>query len=280
MDIQQPQTGNGAFEASENGANVDADSSSANPAAAARPSTRENAFPDDQQVLSKNDKVMRAYEASLAAFNAGNWDAAVSLCGKALENIARSELSFTEQSGSLSQLMERLVHQINTDRPFLELSSALKDGGGLAEHFNFERCSNQDIANATLDLIECFVNYIYLFRLRLRQLIDLVRPGSDEVIDMSRGTDLRFSSDPFEHGNGNGNGNGASDWDAHPSGNGNGNGNGHSNGNGDVHSDVNGNGNGNGGFPSDLENDSKDEAPAEEPASKNGQQPALFGRSV
>lgn len=208
METQNPHPGGGAPAMPANGANGNSISS---------PEIRENAFQGEGPVLDIHEKVMRPYEASLSAFNSGNWDAAVSLCGKALENIARGELSFTEHSGSLAQLMERLVHQINTDRPFLELSSALKDGGGLAEHFNLERCSSREVASATIDLIECFVNYIFLFRTRLKKLIKLVQPGPDEVLDLTRGSHFpgqtNSNGNGHDHsegkGNGNGNGNGA-----------------------------------------------------------------------
>ncbi|MEM7013516.1 MAG: hypothetical protein AAF585_18745 [Verrucomicrobiota bacterium] len=143
-----------------------------------------------------------------------------------------------------------MVHQINTDRPCLELSSALKPGGGLGDHFNLERNSDQDIARATLDLIECMLSYIYLFRKRLRELTELVQPGADEMVDVtaqpghfqshSRAAEVvsrprPHLKDPGSNGHGNGNGNGSSNGNGSHS---NGNGNGSQNGNGNSEPDA------------------------------------------
>ncbi|MEM1293891.1 MAG: hypothetical protein AAGH89_00910 [Verrucomicrobiota bacterium] len=119
---------------------------------------------------------MRAYNASVGAYNSGSWDASVALCGKVLENIARTELSFTEQNGNLAQLVEKLIKAVNTDQPLVELAASLKEGHGLGAHFDMERESNQQIAEMTLDLVECFISYLYVFRLRIHQLKQLSDP--------------------------------------------------------------------------------------------------------
>ena len=156
--------------------------------------------------------------------------------------------------------MEKMVHQINTDRPFLELASALKSGGGLGSHFNLERHSDEKVAAATIDLIECLVNYIYVFRSRLNDLVEMVRPGADEVIDVSLRPD-DFQGSGFSNGNGNGNGahhrNGGGATDTNGNGIGNGNSNGFGNGNGAPHGDP---------FSAESSNEETDE-----------EAPALFG---
>lgn len=158
---------------------------------------RASAFAREAACLQNAEKVMRAYKSALEAFNSENWDASVSLCGKTLENIARSELGFTEQSGNLAQLMEKLIHHINTDQPFIDMATALKSGGGLGSHFNLESENNQETAAVTLDVIECFISYNYVFGAKLRHLLDLVRPGEDEVIQVKMPP-----ADGRMHGNG------------------------------------------------------------------------------
>lgn len=137
---------------------------------------RQSCFNGDRRILEESHKIMRAYNASVSAYNSGSWDASVALCGKVLENIARTELSFTEQNGNLAQLVEKLIKAINTDQPLVELAASLKDGHGLGAHFDLDRESNQQIAEITLDLIECFISYLYVFRLRIHQLKQLTDP--------------------------------------------------------------------------------------------------------
>ncbi len=136
-------------------------------------SKRQSCFNGDRRILDESHKIMRAYNAAMKAYNGGSWDASVALCGKVLENIARSELSFTEQSGNLATLVEKLIKAINTDQPLVDLAASLKDGHGLGAHFDLERECNQQIAEITLDLIECFISYLYVFRLRIHQLKQL-----------------------------------------------------------------------------------------------------------
>ncbi len=143
-------------------------------------SKRQSCFNGDRRILDESHKIMRAYNASIQAFNGGSWDASVALCGKVLENIARSELSFNEQNGNLAQLVEKLIKAINTDQPLMDLAASLKDGQGLGAHFDLERESNQHIAEITLDLIECFISYLYVFRLRIHQLKQLTAVAQEE----------------------------------------------------------------------------------------------------
>tara|TARA_R110002096_G_scaffold67332_9_gene163371 strand:+ start:4986 stop:5645 length:660 start_codon:yes stop_codon:yes gene_type:complete len=140
---------------------------------------RQSCFNGDRRILEESHKIMRAYNASVSAYNSGSWDASVALCGKVLENIARTELSFTEQNGNLAQLVEKLIKAVNTDQPLVELAASLKDGHGLGAHFDMERESNQQIAEITLDLIECFISYLYVFRLRIHQLKQLSAPQAE-----------------------------------------------------------------------------------------------------
>ena len=139
---------------------------------------RRSCFHGERRVLDESHKVMRAYNAALGAYNQENWDASVVLSGKVLENIARSELSFHDQGGNLSQLVEKLIKAINSNQPLVDLATTLKQGNGLASHFDLEKESNSQIAEVTLDVIECFISYLYIFRLRLHQLKELMEPAT------------------------------------------------------------------------------------------------------
>jgi len=142
-------------------------------------SGRINVFEGYRETIEDDHKVMRAYNAALQSYNAGHWDGTVSMCGKVLESIAKSELPFTEHGGSLGKLIEKLSKQIYNERPLDKFAASLKDRHGLGGHFELDKEANQEAAMLTLDLIECMMSYLYVMRVRIDQLLELV--GSDAV---------------------------------------------------------------------------------------------------
>jgi hypothetical protein len=123
-------------------------------------------------------KVTRAYQAALDAFGSGNWDATITSCAKALEIAAKSSVNYNDRAGTLGQLLERLPKQIRMEQPLLDLSNAVKDNKGLGAHFDLEKEANGDIALATLELVEAFVTYFYVFKDRVDSLIQMIEKQS------------------------------------------------------------------------------------------------------
>lgn len=140
---------------------------------------RINVFEGYRESIHDDHKVMRAYQAALQSFNAGHWDGTVSMCGKVLENIAKSELPFTEHNGTLGKLIEKLSKQIYNERPLDKFAASLKDRHGLGGHFELDKEATQETAMLTLDLIECMMSYLYVMRARIDQLLELV--GSEAI---------------------------------------------------------------------------------------------------
>ena len=134
---------------------------------------RENVF-KDEPLLELDAKILRAYQAAIDAYNVGNWDATVTACAKALEGIAKTNLPYNGRGGTLGQLLEKLPKHVKLEQPMLDLAAAVKDSKSLGAHFDLERDINTDIARATLELLEAFVTYTYLFKVRVHHLIRLL----------------------------------------------------------------------------------------------------------
>lgn len=124
-------------------------------------------------------KILRARSAAVTALEQGNWDAVVLSCGKVLQEVARNELPYNEHSGTLPQLLERLAKRLQTDQPVTELAGALKDAGGLRGFFDLESDMDEELARATLSVIESFLVYTYAFREEVQRLNALVSSRRD-----------------------------------------------------------------------------------------------------
>lgn len=138
-------------------------------------------IPGSEAAPNIDKKIWRAYQAGLDAFEAGNWDATIAACGKAIEGIARNELPYNERGGTLGQLLEKLPKHIKPEQPLLELAAAAKDPKSLGAHFDLEGEVDRHIASATLSLVESFINYVYAFRAKVAYLKSLVEGGEPAV---------------------------------------------------------------------------------------------------
>jgi hypothetical protein len=124
-------------------------------------------------------RILRARSAAVTALEQGNWDAVVLSCGKVLQEVARNELPYNEHSGTLPQLLERLGKRLQTDQPVTELAVALKDAGGLRGFFDLESDMDEELARATLSVIESFLVYTYAFREEVQRWNALVSSRRD-----------------------------------------------------------------------------------------------------
>ena len=125
------------------------------------------------QELDIERRILRARTAAVDALEQRNWDAVVLSCGKVLQEVARNELPYNEHGGTLPQLLERLARKLQTDQPVSELAAALKDADGLRGFFDLESDVDEELARATLSVIESFLTYTYAFREEVRHLAEL-----------------------------------------------------------------------------------------------------------
>lgn len=112
--------------------------------------------------VSVDERLSRAYQAALDAFNAGIWSASISASRRTLEGVVKLSLPEEALKGMLAQQLKSLPAHLDLTAPFLKLATALKDGGNLGAHFDLETEPDREIAGLILDFTEYVLEYLYV----------------------------------------------------------------------------------------------------------------------
>ena len=110
--------------------------------------------------LSEVPAVNRAYQSAVDAFNVGLWDACATSCRKTLEGIVKTQGNSTGRT--LYQQLNDFFQQQDLSQPLVHLTDTIREGGNLGAHFDLDKEPDQEIAAMMLDLIETFLEYIYV----------------------------------------------------------------------------------------------------------------------
>jgi len=105
------------------------------------------------------ERIRKAYRAALDVHNAKVWTASAVACRRTLEGIV-NELH-AEGEGTLAKQLRELPNKVDLAAPLITLSQALKEGGNLGAHFDQEKEPDRETAEAMLNLIEYFLEYVY-----------------------------------------------------------------------------------------------------------------------
>jgi tRNA A37 threonylcarbamoyladenosine biosynthesis protein TsaE len=70
----------------------------------------------------------------------------------------------------LYQQLKQLPSKVNLTEPLLLLVDNLRKGGNIAAHFDLEREPDQHVAEAMIDLLDYFFEYIFVLRERASSL--------------------------------------------------------------------------------------------------------------
>ncbi|MBE9102615.1 DUF4145 domain-containing protein [filamentous cyanobacterium LEGE 07170] len=123
------------------------------PSPAARTSISDEAITDIAAVD-------RAYHSAVKAYNVGLWDACLTSCRKTLEGIVKTQGNSTGKT--LFQQLRDFFSSQDLAEPLVHLTDTIREGGNLGAHFDMDREPDQDLARMMLDLIDFFLEYIYL----------------------------------------------------------------------------------------------------------------------
>lgn len=104
--------------------------------------------------------VDRAYHSAVKAYNVGLWDACLTSCRKTLEGIVKTQGNSTGKT--LFQQLRDFFSSQDLSEPLVHLTDTIREGGNLGAHFDMDREPDQDLARMMLDLIDFFLEYIYL----------------------------------------------------------------------------------------------------------------------
>ena len=124
----------------------------------------------DEDVIPQ--RIFRAYQDAIRAFDAGIWDATATMCGKALEGITKTQLPKEQRQGSLGAQLQKLPDHVNLAKPFLDLADVIRGGRNIGAHFDVERETDREMAEALLQLVEHVLEYIYVFEARAKEVND------------------------------------------------------------------------------------------------------------
>ncbi len=106
--------------------------------------------------------VERAYLAAINAYNAGLWDACATSCRKTLEGIVQTQLP--ESKPPLFNQLQELFATGNLSQPLAHLTDSLRKAGNFGAHFNLEAETDQEVATLMLDLLDQFLEYLYVLK--------------------------------------------------------------------------------------------------------------------
>lgn len=112
----------------------------------------------------------RVYQSAFNAYNAGLWDACATACRKTLEGLVHTLLPEEDRKGSLFEQLKTLPEKINLAEPLIVLADTLRKGGNLGAHFDLEKEPDQQVDELMLDLLDYFMEYIYLLKEKSQDL--------------------------------------------------------------------------------------------------------------
>lgn len=125
------------------------------------------------------EPIQRAYRDTVKVYNTGVYGAAATLCRRTLEGIV-DELQEGKQNGSLFKRLEKLGESVDLAKPLITLSHAVRQAGNLGAHYDLEKEPDKQTVEATLDLIEYLLEYVYTLPKRIDALNSYVE-GLDKI---------------------------------------------------------------------------------------------------
>ncbi|MGH7563740.1 MAG: hypothetical protein ACREK5_04885 [Gemmatimonadota bacterium] len=113
----------------------------------------------------------RAYVSAVGAYNAADWNATASHCGRVLEGITKTVLPEAER-GALGKMIGALPKHLDLDAPILHRADTIREGRNIAAHFDLERETDAEMATLLLDLLESLIAYLFLLPERIEEARD------------------------------------------------------------------------------------------------------------
>lgn len=117
-----------------------------------------------------NEVLGRAYQSTLKAYNLGEWVACATLVRRTLEGLVKSLLPKEEDTKSLYQQLQALPKHVDLEKPILTLADNIRKGGNIAAHFDLEKEPDQKTAEMMVDLLDYFLEYVYVLTERAADL--------------------------------------------------------------------------------------------------------------
>lgn len=126
----------------------------------------------------------RVYQSAFNAYNAGLWDSCATSCRKTLEGLVQTLLPEEDRKPRLFDNLKQLPEKVDLAAPLIILADTLRKGGNLGAHFDLEKEPDQHVVELMLDLLDYFMEYIYVLKEKAHDLgrkIDALGNESSDV---------------------------------------------------------------------------------------------------
>lgn len=123
-----------------------------------------------------SESIKSEYLDSLRSFNAQHWKQTVVMCRRTLEAVVIGMLGSTKPGVPLAHRLQELKGQVDLKKPIEQMAGVVKDGGNLGAHFQLEREATQQIAEATLTMLEAFLEYLYVIPKQVTEAQAMIDP--------------------------------------------------------------------------------------------------------
>lgn len=129
-----------------------------------------NLFPVPEGVDALPDPLRRALVSTIEAYNARIYSAAAVAGRRTLEGIFKYLLPEEKRNLPLARLIDAAKEEKDLSAPLSALSHAIRTGGNLGAHFDFEREPDESVARQIVELLAYLVSYLYVLPAKIEQL--------------------------------------------------------------------------------------------------------------
>jgi hypothetical protein len=127
----------------------------------------------------------RAYESTVNAFNSKNYTATAVCCRRTLEGIFKYRLPEGKKDLTLAKAIDQIKDSEDLAKPLNNLSHAIRQGGNLGAHFDMEKEPGKELAEAMVDLLEYFIEYLYTLPSQIERIDNVLGNDSEDVLKES-----------------------------------------------------------------------------------------------
>ena len=120
--------------------------------------------------LLNSPALARVYQSAFNAYNSGLWDACATSCRKTLEGLVVELLPEEDRKGKLFDQLKLLPQKVDLAEPLVVLADTIRKGGNLGAHFDLEKEPDQHVSELMLDLLNYFMEYIYVLKEKAKDL--------------------------------------------------------------------------------------------------------------
>jgi len=140
------------------------------------------------QLKSISPQLIETYASLLRNFNQHDWVASTMLSRRMLEGMVGVILKDDGKGLVLDKQIEKLPEYVDSTKPVTVLAHLVRQVGNFGVHFNSGAVPDQQTAEATLNLLEYLVEFIFILPKKIFELEEMVERLKSERKDRSNVT--------------------------------------------------------------------------------------------